>query len=78
MQVTTDRESAMTLGVVLVLFGALFIWVRYAHDDNVIAKAIYRTYERAALVRLPLDPFFLAGGIGLIVLGGLFVLGLIG
>ena len=67
-----------TLGGILILFGALLIWVRYAHDDNPIAAAIYRLYERACLVRIPLEPYFLAGGIGLVAVGLLFLSGLIG
>jgi hypothetical protein len=77
MEVSHVHVSTGFLGAALAAFGALLVWVRFAHDRNAIAGAIYRMYEKTQFVAFPLEAFFLAGGIGLLVLGALLFSGLI-
>ena len=75
---TAVQLSTKTLGAGLMVFGILLVWVRFAHDRNRVARAIYRVYEKTSLVPIPLDLYFLVGGIGLVVLGSLLLTGSIG
>jgi hypothetical protein len=76
MQVTRIQLSPHDIGVGLFLFGVALLWVRFAHERNNGARAIYTVYEKLS-VGSSVDTYLLAAGLGLMVFGFLLFSGVI-
>jgi hypothetical protein len=78
MQVTRIQLSTQTMGIVFILFGLLLVWVRFAHERNRLARAIYWAYQKTQLSNIPLEPALMAGGIIAVGVGVLSLVGVVG
>lgn len=69
--------TAGQLGVGLVILGLVMLWARTAHDRNRFAQVIFTSYSKT-LHGTTVETYLLWGGLVLVLVGSLFMLGLIG